>query len=73
MSCRFHGKIFSRTVKFISGGSPTPLSDICILKGQDSRVYRELLRLGLQNTMYTDDCPVASDEKWQLCPFREEL
>jgi hypothetical protein len=40
---------------------------------RDSQVYRELFGLGLQNTMYTDDCPVASSNKWSLCPFREEL
>ena len=72
MSCRFHEKAPSAKFNFIGGGSKTPVLDICLLKEENGQIYRELLRLGLQSSMYTDDCPVASGNKWSLCPFREE-
>lgn len=72
MACRFYKKnIITR--KFIGSGANVPIPKyVCLLKKENVQVYRELLRLGLQNTMYTDDCPVASSNKWLLCPFREK-
>jgi len=72
MSCRFYKRnIITR--KFLGSGANVPISKyVCLLKKENSQVYRELFMLGLQSSMYTDDCPVASGSKWSLCPFREE-
>lgn len=76
MSCRFHRKVPLETVKFLGGNSVTPHEYVCILKKEsDSKrriIYQELLKRRIESLIYSDDCPVASSNKWSLCPFGEE-
>ena len=34
-------------------------------------VYQVLREKGLQDSFFTDDCPLAQRDEWEKCPFYE--
>ncbi|HUT55808.1 MAG TPA: hypothetical protein VM658_20625 [bacterium] len=76
MPCKFFRKS-TLEIPVLSQSEPVLLKeDICLLKlysiDKKLEVYQSLFKKGLQGSMFSDDCPVGRNDKWDECDYYEE-
>lgn len=74
MTCK-HAETTVTTVPVLGPQDLTHRQTDCRLKlrsqADQLRVYQRLFELGLEGSMLTTVCPVATTGMWSSCPFRE--
>jgi hypothetical protein len=73
MTCG-HARGRSTRIPALGGDDLVHTETLCTLKMRSKsdqlRVYEALFKLGLEHSMLTNVCPVASTGRWAACPFR---